>query len=655
MKSLVGFLVFLALGCDNMGTAAPAQIYSLTVLSDNPTAYLRLDESSGNVAHDLVGGHDCFLTNVQLEVTGYSPADADTAAGFGILAVSNSYAGEVDKSREGISNIDFAQPTGANAEFSVEAWVKGNSQTVNAGLVTKGYGNGGQQFDLDTGSDNLATHGFRFSIHDASGTNHSAASAISPDGKWHHLVGVCDEPQGWVRLYIDGVKSAEVEVSAGAGVMRASNGAAPGSALVSIGSKAAGQSATSFGNQFTGTIDEVALYGYALSAAQVLAHYQAGLAALQFTNAALRGTNFVLSGAGGLSNGVCALLASTNLALALTNWTSVGTNVCDAGGRVSFTDPVAASAPQRFFALQSAPASAALWIPPRGSWLGAEVTNGINRLSTSNHEANIGRQLDILRGYHTLSNWTNLDSAELSYLNAGRKLFLSFKPDPYWSNAVGVAHGGSAMVDEQLGSLARSIALIKPLKLMLCVWHEPENDLGIAGTTNQYVAMWRNVRSIFDANGTTNVIWCWVVINSGPYFRNLLPSLWPGNSYVDWIGWDVYQPTNNIDYVARQAEAYNFFVNNSDTNHNYTSKPWAWTEWGVGSQGWVPTVADQTTTFSAINAALNAHLFPRVRYVAYFDSNGGPNGDATSAILPGAWAAYSNLVNSPYLTQQGVR
>ena len=92
--------------------------------------------------------------------------DSDTATIFGGLTASNSYAGELDKSLSGIANIDFAKPAGSNVEFSIEAWVKGNPQSVNAGIIVKGYGNGGEQFNLDTGSSNAATHAFRFSIHE---------------------------------------------------------------------------------------------------------------------------------------------------------------------------------------------------------------------------------------------------------------------------------------------------------------------------------------------------------------------------------------------------------------------------------------------------------------------------------------------------------
>jgi hypothetical protein len=108
-----------------------------------------------------------------------------------------------------------------------------------------------------------------------------------------------------------------------------------------------------------------------------------------------------------------------------------------------------------------------------------------------------------------------------------------------------------------------------------------------------------------------------------------------------------------VDLVAKQLDMYSWLVNHSTAQISYTSKPWCWPEWGVGINGWFPTVADQTNTFNAINAALNRRLFPRVRYVAYFDTDAGPN--AASAILPGAWGSYSNLANSPYLTQQLVR
>lgn len=365
----------------------------------------------------------------------------------------------------------------------------------------------------------------------------------------------------------------------------------------------------------------------------------------------------ILSSVHGTPGATNLLIACTNPLLPLPSWVSLMTNVFDTNGSFNFTNPINYSTSPNFFAVRAMnmPNSddAALWIPPCGAWLGAEVTNGVDGITwteaISNHETMIGRQLDILRNYHTPGSWTNLNSQELAFINAGRKVLVSFKPNSQWSNAVGVANGGSAAVDAQMTSLAQSVASIQPKKIMLCVWHEPENDVGTAGTTNQYVEMWQNVQSIFAANGATNVIWCWVIENYAP-LQYLLPGLWPGNSNVDWIGWDVYQGSSNEDYVSAQLSAYNYMLTNSTSAHNYASKPWAWTEWGVGINGWTPTAAQQSNTFNAVNTALNSGQFPRIRYVAYFDDDSAPNAD--SAIQSGAWGAYSNLANSPCLTQQ---
>jgi hypothetical protein len=74
------------------------------------------------VARDRVGGHDCLLTSVQFGAPGYSVADLDAAAAFGILTASNSYAGELDKLGNGIPNLNFAQPSGSNADVMNSAW-----------------------------------------------------------------------------------------------------------------------------------------------------------------------------------------------------------------------------------------------------------------------------------------------------------------------------------------------------------------------------------------------------------------------------------------------------------------------------------------------------------------------------------------------------
>lgn len=255
----------------------PIASYPLAVLALNPLGYWRLNETPNNdngnqgvVSHDYASGNNGVYSNVFLATEGYSPvADpAGTAATFGSFLSTNS---DVTQ----IGEVNFSAPPGGNAEFTVTAWVKGGAQTSDAGIVTKGYGNGGEQFNLDTGSDSVATHGFRFFVRDAFGNTHGCNSTYMPDGNWHFLAAVCDESNGAVHLFIDGVDRADGTIWPGTALQFASAGSLPTASLVSIGSRTAGKTSTSFTNQFAGTIDEVAIFNYALSANQIQALYAA--------------------------------------------------------------------------------------------------------------------------------------------------------------------------------------------------------------------------------------------------------------------------------------------------------------------------------------------------------------------------------------------
>ena len=231
---------------------APTAPYAKTILSDTPLAYWRLDETNGSVAYDYLGGYNGVYTNVALGLAGYNSLDPDTAAGFGTVTATNSFVGGI--------GVDFA---GAGAvTFSAEAWVKGSAQTGGAGIIAKGTGGGGEEFAIDTGSGGGK---FRIYVRDQAGAAHNANGTIAPDGNWHHVVGVCDEVNGFVTLYVDGASNATAAISGG--VLSSPN-------PLTIGSRQSGTGP--FNLNFVGTIDEVAVYNYALSAAQVTNHYFMG-------------------------------------------------------------------------------------------------------------------------------------------------------------------------------------------------------------------------------------------------------------------------------------------------------------------------------------------------------------------------------------------
>ena len=272
----------------------PTAPYPVAVLAANPIGYWRLNETNaagnsgvnGLLANDYWGANNGIYSNADLGMQGYNTNTdpSETSVQFGIDSFSNSYA-------YGIGGIDFSAPVSNTVTFSVEAWVNGFAQAKDAGLVSKGYG-GGEQFDLDTGSDGgTPSHAFRFFVRDASGNVHSANSSMAPDGVWHHLVGVCDEANSNVTLYVDGAVAGSTAISPGSGILSSSR-------LMLIGSRPSGPTTGSdFG--FQGTIDDVAVYNRALSANQIASQYSSAAVAPNLTQAP--GTNVSVNGFGTLT------------------------------------------------------------------------------------------------------------------------------------------------------------------------------------------------------------------------------------------------------------------------------------------------------------------------------------------------------------------
>jgi hypothetical protein len=252
----------------------PSSAYVSTVIADGPIAFLRLDEGpdngngdNGTIAYDSVGGHNGTYTNVILQVPGYSVYDTndDYATGFGF--VQNLTGLYQDNFVNGISGINFATPTNTATNFSVEAWVNLNANSVSgAAIAAQGWG-GGEQWALDTGGTSEA---FRFYFRTAGANSITVSSNTAPAlHTWYHVVGVLDETNNTESIYINGQL----------GATTVSTPAAPQGLLATntpivIGSRRS-SSATNYNLQLTGSIDNVAIYPYALSSNQIMNHYLA--------------------------------------------------------------------------------------------------------------------------------------------------------------------------------------------------------------------------------------------------------------------------------------------------------------------------------------------------------------------------------------------
>ena len=235
--------------------------YPGAVNSSAPIAYWRLGESSGTVAHDVIGGNDGTYYNTALGVSGYSVLDPDTAASF---SGPNSYVGNIN----GAGTINFP----GHPVFTLEAWVKApaGSQTDEATIIAKGIGSSGtsrtEQFSLD-----VAAGVYRFFTYDSGTAVYEVDAGVGPNGSWQHIACVYDDQNvtgGGTNMYIyvNGNLENQRKTRA-AGVINTTS-------AVSIGSKRLGNDPT-YDGTFNGTIDEVAIYNTALSQATIQAHFAA--------------------------------------------------------------------------------------------------------------------------------------------------------------------------------------------------------------------------------------------------------------------------------------------------------------------------------------------------------------------------------------------
>lgn len=216
--------------------AKPVVAYSSLVTSASPAGYWRLGESSGTSAadssgHSLGGTYNGTYT---LGAVGALTADSNTAVSFG-----GGY-------------VDMGSPSGLNisgSALTVELWAKGTPGAYNY-LVSHTDG-GSQGYAIYTGGDAQ----LHFYFGRSGGLHIGGAVSGVWDNSWHHVAAVYDGSQ--MLVYVDGLlKLAENETAA----LTAYSG----------NFRVAGYNGGSY--TFSGSLDEVAVYGSALSATTIAAH-----------------------------------------------------------------------------------------------------------------------------------------------------------------------------------------------------------------------------------------------------------------------------------------------------------------------------------------------------------------------------------------------
>ncbi len=298
-------------------------------------------------------------------------------------------------------------------------------------------------------------------------------------------------------------------------------------------------------------------------------------------------------------------------------------------------------------------------------WVGAEsggYVSGGFRAMMLEHEARIGRQLDIVHEYLGVNAVLPSDVVTLAR-RPGTIALVNWRVANRWRDG----DGRSATLNLQIDAMANSIKALGSTKIMLTLHHEPENDIspggepscptttfvGSSGATADYVNMWHNVRARFNALGVSNVVW---VMNYMGWkaWNCVVKPLWPGNEYVDWVMWDPYPKT--ATWTAFVNLFYNFMLANSDATHDFLSKPWGLAEFGyVGSS--------QTAAYAMYDEArrnLQNGVYPRIKaYVVWDNHTSSSHDDRVGYSETGVkdateQAHYNAFVNDPLLTGEGV-
>jgi len=235
--------------------------YYDSIIADSPIAYWRLGESSGTNAVDEVGSNDgTYQNSPTLGVTGPLVSDTDTAMNIAVSSTQRMLVLDDPDLRPGLGSwsmeIWFRTTTIQFANlFTKRSSSSPFSQYSCAMSGASSHGGAGTGSHISVGYIGTAFSSERSCYTVNNGWN---------DGVWHHLVVVANQTDDEVYIYIDNVLQTIIKDFFVGGWPTISN----------VDNFSVGDNV---GGGFAGDLDEMALYNYALSAAQVDDHYTAGI------------------------------------------------------------------------------------------------------------------------------------------------------------------------------------------------------------------------------------------------------------------------------------------------------------------------------------------------------------------------------------------
>ncbi|MGI9821983.1 LamG-like jellyroll fold domain-containing protein [Agromyces sp. Marseille-Q5079] len=241
----------------NAGSGGSVSNYARAVFADSPTWYFRMGDPAGSTLVNAAGPTSAVTRTLA------TTTQVDAASGSGVTeGVPGAISGDPNTAARfngtGTGRASTAVEMWPDDSMTVEAWFK---TTTSSGKILGLGDNGSATGTSSAHNRSLYLNGGRVSwtVFDTQNRTLQSGTGYN-DGNWHHAVATLG-PDG-MRLYVDGQ-----QVSTFAPTIYGRN---------FYGYWKIGGDATPAGNQnFTGDLDEVAIYKTVLPASRVAAHWQA--------------------------------------------------------------------------------------------------------------------------------------------------------------------------------------------------------------------------------------------------------------------------------------------------------------------------------------------------------------------------------------------
>ncbi|MFI2436794.1 glycosyl hydrolase [Streptomyces sp. NPDC018693] len=299
--------------------------------------------------------------------------------------------------------------------------------------------------------------------------------------------------------------------------------------------------------------------------------------------------------------------------------------------------------------------------PPCGAWFGAFVPHNRNDLADKvrQYERRVGRSLDIVYTYHDMSLVQGgrvegqLLTEQEQLVGEDRLLLLSWESkwwggteaqQPTWKQ-IAAGRLDSSVIDVQATRI-KEYGQRTGRKVFLSFDLEMDTRTPANGSPADYVDAYRHIHDRFRTLGVDNVVWTWIVTGYIGH-ADLIRQMYPGDRYVDWIGYNQYNyyqchRTGWLSFEQTQTATHEWIRRNISDD-----KPLMLSEFGTADD---PSRPERQAQWYAGVPAVLKDLDGVKAALQWNYRDPGPHCDLAVA-NDQAWKSLRKAVSDPYLNQ----